>query len=263
MRSVQDGGVEPGRLDRVLAAMRDQRAAEKGDRRDAIEKAEFAERIGEVDVEERTIGSPALRWATLKPRAASALRIAEPRGGWRGAMIVRRPGWRCRSSWCAAATISSSPSWVLAATHTGRLPMERRKAATAAGSAAGGGTSNLRLPVTATWRDAEQPVAFAVVLALGEAEVDSREERAGGAAEAVPATKGPLGEAGIDEDLRDAGAGELHDRRRPQLGLDEERDVRPPVSEEAADPGGDVDRQELVDGPVGQCGSRRRSPRSR
>ena len=53
---------------------------------------------------------------------------------------------------------------------------------------------------------------------------------------------------------------ELHDRRRPQLGFDEERDVRPPVAEEAADPGRDVDRRELVDGARAASGSRRSWP---
>ena len=51
VRPVQHGGVEARRLDRVLAAVGDQRAAEKGDRRQAIEQAEFAERVGEIDVD--------------------------------------------------------------------------------------------------------------------------------------------------------------------------------------------------------------------
>ena len=95
---------------------------------------------------------------------------------------------RARSR-CARAATSSSPSWVLAATQTGRLPIARRKAATSSGSAASGGASNLRLPVTSTVADAEAPIALAVAGGLGEAEVDAGEERAGAAAEALPAAK--------------------------------------------------------------------------
>ena len=51
-----------------------------------------------------------------------------------------------------------------------------------------------------------------------------------------------------------AGCGaERVNRRRPQLGLDEDDDVGPPVVEEAADVAGDVDRRELMHGALGQA----------
>src|SRR6202521_4649787 len=124
--------------------------------------------------------------------------------------MVTSPGWRWRSIWCAAATISSSPSWVLAATQT------------------------------------ERAVALAVLLRPRQAKPDPREERAGDPAEAVPAAEGALRHPRIDEDLRNSGAGELHDGHRPQLRFDEQGEIRPPVAEEAADPGRDVDRRKLV-----------------
>jgi len=50
MRAVQDGAIELRRLDQVLAAMGRQRAADEGDRRGAVEQAQFAQRVGEVDI---------------------------------------------------------------------------------------------------------------------------------------------------------------------------------------------------------------------
>jgi hypothetical protein len=48
--------------------------------------------------------------------------------------------------------------------------------------------------------------------------------------------------------LRNAGPRQLNDGRRPQLGFDEDSEVRPPVIEETADQRCDVDRGELVAG---------------
>ena len=68
------------------------------------------------------------------------------------------------------------------------------------------------------------------------------------AREPVPAVEGALRQAAVDHDLRDVQLGEFHDGRRPKLRLNEERAFRPPMSEEAADEAGHVDRRELVDG---------------
>ena len=68
----------------------------------------------------------------------------------RGAMIVSRP--RCNSAIrrCAAAAISSSPAWVLTASHKGRAPIRSRSSASAPGSAARGSAAALRSPTLAT-----------------------------------------------------------------------------------------------------------------
>ena len=50
VRPVQHGAVEPRRLERVVAALRRQRAADKGDPGKAVEQAELAHRIGEIDL---------------------------------------------------------------------------------------------------------------------------------------------------------------------------------------------------------------------
>src|SRR5262249_53401652 len=102
-------------------------------------------------------------------------------------------------------------------------------------------------------RCAERLITLAILLCAREAKLNPREERTGDAAETVPSPERALRQAGIDKNLRDAGAGELHDRHRPDFGFDEEGKVRPPVPEEAADPRGDVDRRELVNGAGGKA----------
>ena len=84
---------------------------------------------------------------------------------------------------------------------------------------------------------------------LREAGSETREERAADRSEAGPALLRALGEAGVDEELRDAARRKGKDRRRPQLGFDEEGEVGPPMVEEPADPWGDVERRELMHRP--------------
>ena len=179
MRPVEDGGAEAHRLDRVVAADGHQRAAEEGDRRDAIEEAEFAERVGEVDVgfaDQRLAAAP-LR-DRQAARAASMSRIAAPRSGWRGTMMVRTSGWRSRRSRWAAATISSSPSWVRGGDPD--RPAGDRGAQARDLAGVGGERRRVELEVAGDphLRRAERAEARAVLLGLGEDEADPREQRA-------------------------------------------------------------------------------------
>ena len=48
MRAEQDRAAEPRRFQRILPAMRHQRPADEGERRQAVEQAELADRIGDV-----------------------------------------------------------------------------------------------------------------------------------------------------------------------------------------------------------------------
>ena len=50
MRPMQDGGAELDRLDRILPAVARQRAAHEHDRREPVDQAELAERVGDIDV---------------------------------------------------------------------------------------------------------------------------------------------------------------------------------------------------------------------
>ena len=152
-------------------------------------------------------------------------------------MMVRRPGKRPASAWCAATiACSSSPGWVLAATQTGRPESRPESWATARGSAGGGLASNLRLPATPTRGAPSRAEPLGVGLASGRGRARSgRAARARRCGSARPAPERALRHAAVDEDQRDAAPLELEDGVRPDLGLGDEREVRPPVVEEAAD----------------------------
>ena len=71
---MQDSAAEPGRLERVVAAFRDQRAADKGDPGDAKQQPQFAERIRQIDRRyHRHSASPQLRRAIFSPCAPEHL----------------------------------------------------------------------------------------------------------------------------------------------------------------------------------------------
>ena len=121
MRAVHDRGAELDRLDRILPAMRHQRAAHEHDRRQAIEQPEFAHGVGDIDVGRR--GRQFLARAQADAQARRRRRgraIASPRSGCRGTITVNSPGKNPASVLCASISISSSPGWVEAATITGR-----------------------------------------------------------------------------------------------------------------------------------------------
>src|SRR5258705_2206421 len=101
MRTGKHGGAQAGRLERILAAVLDQAAAEKSKLRGAIEQSELAQRIGDVDFSGRfgqrvrgatldgelQIGGHALDVRTTKRVARHD--DGERTGGWR-AQILRR-----------------------------------------------------------------------------------------------------------------------------------------------------------------------------
>ena len=152
MRAVHDRGAELDRLDRILAAMRHQRAAHEHDWRKPIEQAEFAHRVGDIDVG-RGVGNSSRERSDAFSRAASTSRaIAGPRSGCRGTITVSSCGKSPASALCVSIRISSSPGWVEAATMIGRPRVSDISRSSLSGSAGGAGTSSLRLPVATTLR---------------------------------------------------------------------------------------------------------------
>ncbi len=141
VRPVQDRRAELGRLDRVLAAVRHERAAHEDERRQAVEQAQLADGVGDIDVGRRAPACAAGRAPRARRPGVFGESPRSPRraAGWRGARMVRRPGRRAGQRLVAAATAcSSSPGWVLAATQTGR-PASRPESCARARASAGGG----------------------------------------------------------------------------------------------------------------------------
>ena len=210
---MEDGGAELRRLDRVLAAMRHERAADEDERREPVEQAELADRVGDVELG-RAVGLPsAERRATAGPAARRGRRSPRRAAGWRGAMMVRRPGKRPASAWW-----HRRPMRLFARMRARRDPDrpareqagELRRAAR--GSAGGGRASNLRLPATPTRGAPSRKSRSASAWRLREAEGEAVEQRARDVRQARPAPERALRHAPVDEDERDAAPVELEDQ---------------------------------------------------
>ena len=84
VRPVHDGRIELDRLDRILAAMRHQRAAHEDDRRQPVEQSQFAHGVGDIDCPFSPSAIPpasAARPARRTPRSFGRW----PRPAWDGA----------------------------------------------------------------------------------------------------------------------------------------------------------------------------------
>ena len=139
VRAVQDGAVEPRRLERVVPALRDQRSADKGDpgQRETTARVRRACRPGRYRCRRRC-ASPPPRRATFSPLPRSISAILVPRAGWRGATIVSSRGCSRRDP--RDARRRRSPLRRDACSPRAR-PAGRRSALRSAASAAGSAAS--------------------------------------------------------------------------------------------------------------------------
>ena len=235
MRAVDDRGAELDRLDRILPAVLDQRAAHEHDRRKAIEQAELAERVGDIDVGH---GRRQFARANAAPRFSprrcdQSARSPGPRSGWRGTITVRSDGKNPARVLCASIRISSSPGWVEAATMIGRPRVSDISRSSLSGSAGGAGTSSLRLPVVTTLRQPSAAKRSASVCDCARQMSNLSEQRRDRAVHAAPARERTLRHPPVDQDHRQPPRRARQDQVRPQIGFDEQRQRRPPVIEEA------------------------------
>src|SRR5262249_60991674 len=82
---------------------------------------------------------------------------------------------------------------------------------------------------------------------LREAEVEAAQQRRDRAGDASPAIERALGDAAVDQDQGNAALGARHDQIGPQIRFDEEREIGPPMVDEALDEAWRVENYELVD----------------
>ena len=92
-------------------------------------------------------------------------------------------------------------------------------------------------------------ITIGVELGLRQAKIETPEQRRDGRRRVSPAVERLRGEPGIDEDQRDAAAGALDDQIRPKVGFGEQRQIGPPMLEEADDELRRVDGNKLMDDP--------------
>ncbi len=98
---------------------------------------------------DESLGLIWLRLTTLKASLSISSRTPPNRCGWRGTSISSKPGYFAIKVRCASSTCCSSPSWVLAAIQTRRVPNNALRKSFPFSVIAGSGlTSNLMLPVT-------------------------------------------------------------------------------------------------------------------
>ncbi len=102
-------------------------------------------------------------------------------------------------------------------------------------------------------RRAELAVTLGMGGRLREAEIEAAQQRGDRGGNAPPAIERALRHAAVDQDQRNAALGAGHDQVRPQIGLDEQREIGPPMVEEALDEARRVENHELVDHALGQA----------
>ena len=101
-------------------------------------------------------------------------------------------------------------------------------------------------------RRAELGVAFGILRRLRKAEIETLEQRRDGFRKTAPARVRALRQPPVDQDQRNVAGRALHDEIGPEVRFREERQVGPPVVEEAGDKARRVERHKLVDGAFGQ-----------
>jgi len=98
---------------------------------------------------------------------------------------------------------------------------------------------------------------FAVTRGVGgrlrEAEIEAAQQRRDGGGDAPPAIEGALRDAAVDQDQGNAALGARHDQVGPQIRFDEEREIGPPMVDEALDEAWRVENHKLVDYGLGQA----------
>ncbi len=92
-------------------------------------------------------------------------------------------------------------------------------------------------------------ITLGVEPGLRQTEIETPEQRGDRGRRIAPTVERLLGEPGIDEDQRDAAAGALDDQIRPKVGFGEQRQIGPPMLEEADDELRRVDGNKLMDDP--------------
>ena len=177
VRARQHRATKPRGLQRILPAMRDEAAADKGERRERDRTGQARPSCRRHRSPCRARGnSPCERCDTL--RAPHSMAMSRRAPGWRGTMMVSRSGNSRRSASCAGRIVSSSPGWVLAASSTGRAPIAARKASSFSASAGSGGASAFRLAVhLAPIVRAQQAQALGGFLVLRQADIESATAR--------------------------------------------------------------------------------------
>ena len=175
------------------------------------------------------------------------LNRAAARSGCLGTMIDKRPLWRRTSMAWTSAAISSSPSWVEIAAQVLRSPICLCSRRTSASSAGGGSGVDFQIACHHDRPRAELAETERVKLGLGDDKRQVFKQRLGEVAAPLPGGERAVRKPAVDQNLRHAARAKLQNGHRPDFGFGDDRQIRLPMRQEAADGGLQVQRHILVD----------------
>ena len=140
----------------------------------------------------------------------------------------------------------SSPAWVEAATQICRPETRPASSASSFWSAGGGAASYFRLPTTSTFAAPSSASRSASASLCARQRSTRAEQRGDEVGRAAPAFVGARAHPRVDHRQRRAGAARFEDHVRPDLGFGDQRQIRPPMGEEAPHEPRRVERRELM-----------------
>ena len=143
-------------------------------------------------------------------------------------------------------TAASSPAWVEAAATTARVPMIDSQFAKR--RLIDGRRRYIEFEIAAAGDPgcAELRITLRIGAGLGQTEIEAAEQRPNDARQSAPAVERAFRHAAVDQDHRDAAVRTGQDQIGPQVGFNEERQIRLPVIEKSADKSRRVERNELM-----------------
>ncbi len=233
VRPHHDRHAELRRLQRIVAARRNQAAADEGHAGQRVDRRQFADRVEQDNLRRAAASSARLRRSN--PTAASRLcptsraaqrprQIAQDGAGQGPSRVAdRRPA----SLGHASSSAASSPSSVLPATTNRKPPPDAFKSRVASASCAAR-TSNLRLPATET-RSGAQPSASsrsASVSLCASTRLRPTQQRPPQRTQLPVARPGAVGDARVHHRDRNSAAEAAVQQIRPELRLRQDQHAR-------------------------------------
>ncbi len=245
VRAGNHPAVQPRRLKRIMSPHRHQRAADEGKRREAIEQAELAQRVGDVNLgvgldrlaqcaarrlacvaQHRDVG-PARGVARHDDRQQFGMRAPQRVMRRQDRLVLAGMGLRRQQH-------RPHPDHGFQRREFRRIEGQRRRVF-------------LQAPDHAHIRRAQYAEARRDLLVLRQADVEGRQDRFGRLLRPAPALEGSLRHPRIDQRQPGAPCLRAKNKVRPKIGIDEQSHVGPPMLEEPPRRARRVDRHELMD----------------
>jgi hypothetical protein len=252
-RAGEERRMQARRLEGVMPAQLDKRAADENDVGEPIEKSEFAERVGEIN-----IGRRCYRVARRAPRHAEAASGESGRNGLTACRVARHDEGQEARIRCNEPDMDIRCDLVFALMRVGckpDRPLCHGCAKAAKFSLICSEWRGIVLDVARRRYDrcAEHAQPFSACAILRHDGGEAAENIADRRRIAPPTLEGALGDTRVNEGERRAALLRRDDQIWPKLGFDPHPEVRPPVIEKARTKIGVVERYELMESAARQA----------